>query len=123
MPARASRDILERMFGDWESGHAYPTLFRVDRDVVVSTAEALPTTGRKLAGQPPIWVRSFGLQIEPRMSGRQIARVRRSNGGWLAVVLVPAASGNGRSSLTIPLWLDPSMESTDGQEREGISSH
>jgi hypothetical protein len=30
----------------------------------------------------------------------------------LAVVLVPAASGNGRSRLTIPLWLDPSMVST-----------
>jgi hypothetical protein len=100
------------MFDGWESDHEYPTLFRVDRDVVVSTAEALPSTGRKLAGQPPIWVRSFGLQIEPQMQGRQIAWVRRSNGGWLAVVLVPAAGGNGRSRLTIPLWLDPSMVST-----------
>jgi hypothetical protein len=70
------------MFDEWESDHEYPTLFRVDRDVVVSTAEALPSTGRKLAGQPPIWVRSFGLQIEPQMQGRQIAWVRRSNGGW-----------------------------------------
>jgi hypothetical protein len=54
-------------------------------------------------------------RIEPQTQGRQIAWVRRSNGGWLAVVLVPAASGNGRSSLTIPLWLDPSLVTTDPQ--------
>jgi hypothetical protein len=106
MPARASRDIPEYMFDEWESDSEYPTLFRVDWDVVVSTAEALPSTGRKLAGQPPIWVRSFGLQIEPQMHGRQIAWVRRSNGGWLAVVLVPPTSGNGRSRVMLPLWLD-----------------
>lgn len=101
------------MFDEWVSDPEYPTLFRVDREVVVSTAEALPSSGRKLAGQPPIWVRSFGLQIEPLMQGRQIAWVRRSNGGWLAVVIVPAASGNGRSRLSIPLWLDPSLVSTE----------
>ncbi len=92
-----------------ESDPTYPTLFPVDREVVVSTAEALPSSGRKLAGQPPVWVRAFGLQIEPRMTGRQVAWVRRSNGGWLAVVMVPASSGNGRSRLTMPLWLDPSV--------------
>jgi hypothetical protein len=101
------------VFEEWQSDPEYPTLFRVDRDVVVSTAEALPSSSRKLAGQPPAWIKAFGLRIEPQMPGRQIAWVRRSNGGWLAVVLVPAASGNGRSSLTIPLWLDPSMVSTD----------
>ena len=30
------------------------------------------------------------------------------------MVLVAATSGNGRSQLTMPLWLDPSMVSTDG---------
>ena len=77
----------------WESDPQYPTLFPVDRDVVVSTTEALPSSGRRLAGQPPVWVRAFGLQIESRMTGRQVAWVRRSNGGWLAVVLVLATSG------------------------------
>lgn len=32
------------MFDQWESDPEYPTLFRVDRDVTVSTAEALPST-------------------------------------------------------------------------------
>jgi hypothetical protein len=81
--ARSSGSI-ERVFDKWESDPEYPTLFPVDREVMVSTAEALPSSGRKLAGQPPVWVRAFGLQIEPRMTGRQVAWVRRSNGGWLA---------------------------------------
>jgi hypothetical protein len=33
--------------------------------------------------------------------------VRRSNGGWLDVMLVAGfPAGNGQSRLTLPLWLD-----------------
>ncbi len=101
------------MFDHWENDSTHPTLFRVDRPVTVSAAEALPSGTRKLGGQHPAWVRAFGLQIEPRMPGRQVAWLRRSDGAWLALVMVPATSGNGRSSLVMPLWLSPLAVSTD----------
>ena len=47
------------------------------------------------------------------MPARQVAWIRRSDGGWLAVVLMPAASGNQQSRVTIPLWLDPRLITTD----------
>lgn len=80
----------------------------MDRPVTVSAAEALTSGTRKLGGQHPAWVRVFGLKIEPEMPGRQVAWVRRSDGGWLGVVLMPGTSGNERSRLTIPMWLSPS---------------
>jgi|SRR5271166_458251 len=41
-------------------------------------------------------------------------RIRRaSDGGWLAVVLMPAGSANGQSRVTMQLWLEPDMISTD----------
>jgi hypothetical protein len=46
------------------------------------------------------------------MPGRQVAWVRRSDGGWLAVVLVPVTSGNERSRLVMPMWLSPSQVAT-----------
>ena len=39
------------------------------------------------------------------MMARQIAWIRTSNGGWLAAVEMSATSGNGRSRLTMNLWL------------------
>jgi len=42
------------------------------------------------------------------MRARQVAWIRRaSDGGWLAVVLMPAGSANGQSSVTMQLWLEP----------------
>lgn len=38
---------------------------------------------------------------------------KRSDGGWLAAVLMPAASSNGKSRLTVPLLLDPQLITTD----------
>jgi hypothetical protein len=52
-----------------------------------------------------MWVKAFGLHLEPTMMARQIAWVRTSNGGWLAAVEMPATSGNGRSRITMNLWL------------------
>ena len=37
----------------------------------------------------------------------------RAHGGWLAVVLMPADSVNGQSSVTMQLWLEPDLITTD----------
>lgn len=59
-------------------------------------------------------VRSGGLRLEPWMRARQVAWIRRaSDGGWLAIVLMPASSANGQSSITMQLWLEPDMITTD----------
>lgn len=91
----------------------HPTLFRVDRPVAVYASAALPTSGYQHADRLPLWVKAFGLRIEAHMPARQIAWIRRSDGGWLAIVLMPAASSNHQSNVTIPLWLDPQLITTD----------
>lgn len=101
------------MFESWRCDPNYPTLFRVDREVAVSAHDALPSSGRQPADRLPLWVKAFGLRIEAHMLARQVAWVRRSDGGWLAVVLVPAASSNRRLRITLPMCLDPSQLSTD----------
>lgn len=101
------------MFERWVSDPAYPTLFRTDRPVAVYAAEALPGTEHVRAAELPLWVRSFGLRVEAHMLARQVAWIRRSDGGWLAAVLMPAASSNGKSRLTVPLLLDPRLITTD----------
>lgn len=53
----------------------------------------------------PLWVRSGGLLVEPRMPGHLIAWVRRSDGGWVAVVELEVSSANRRSRATATLWL------------------
>lgn len=57
----------------------------------------------------PLWCRSSALRLEPQMLGRQIAWVRRFDGGYFAVVEVVAGSANGRSWLTMQLWVEPDM--------------
>jgi hypothetical protein len=48
------------------------------------------------------------------MHARQVAWIRRaSDGGWLAVVLMPAGSANGKSKITMQLWLEADMITTD----------
>lgn len=101
------------MFERWVSDPAHPTLFRTNRPVAVYAAEALPSTGDVRADKLPLWVRSFGLRVEAHMLARQIAWIRRSDGGWLAAVLMPAASSNGKSRLTVPLLLDPRLMTTN----------
>ncbi len=51
--------------------------------------------------------------MEPYLPGRQIAWVRRFDGGFFAVVDVVAGSANGRSQLTMRLWCEPTMITTD----------
>ena len=73
----------------------------------------LPASGIR-QDELPLWVRGFGLRLEPRMSGTQRAWVRRSDGGWISVVDVAAASGNGQSRVNMTLWLPPDVITVDG---------
>lgn len=60
-----------------------------------------------------MWVKSGGLRLEPSMPARQIAWIRRADGGWLALVMMNASSANGRSTVTMQLWLPPDGLTTD----------
>jgi hypothetical protein len=90
----------------------YPTLYRVERDVIVDVARLFPASGVR-RDELPLWVKSCGLRLEPSMPARQLAWIRRADGGWLAIVVMPASSANGRSTLTIQLWLSPDGLTTD----------
>lgn len=101
------------MFESWGCDAEHPTVFRVDRDVAVFAHDALPSSGRRPADQVPLWVKAFGVRIEAHMQARQIAWARRADGGWLAILLVPASSSNGRLQITLPMCVDPTQVSTD----------
>ncbi|MCV6969308.1 hypothetical protein [Mycobacterium bohemicum] len=102
------------MFDGWQQGPEYPTLYRLERDVVVDVSRALPGTGYRRQDELPLWVKTSALRLEPSMRARQVAWIRRaSDGGWLAVVLMPAGSANGQSRVTMQLWLEPEMITTD----------
>lgn len=97
------------MFDDWISSAEHPTLFAVDRRVLVDIQAALPGVGRRRMDGVPLWCRSSALRLEPQMVGRQIAWVRRFDGGFFAVVEIAAGSANERSRLVMQLWLEPDM--------------
>ena len=100
------------MFGIQGSSD-HQTLFHVDREVAVFVHDALPSSGARPANQVPLWVKAAGVRIEAHMRARQIAWVRRADGGWLAIVLVPASSSNGQLRIILPICVDPSQLSTD----------
>jgi hypothetical protein len=102
------------MFDTWDSSADYPTLYRMERDVLVDVSRAFPRSGYRRQDELPLWVKTSGLRLEPTMHARQVAWIRRaSDGGWLAVVLMPAGSANGKSKITMQLWLEADMITTD----------
>ena len=102
------------MFDGWHQDPECPTLYRVERDVVVDVLRAFPGTGYRRQDELPLWVKASALRLEPLMRARQVAWIRRaSDGGWLAVVLMPAGSANGQSRVTMQLWLGPDKITTD----------
>lgn len=89
------------MFDSWESSGEYATLHRLHRQVRVDVARVFPSKAKR-KDELPMWVKAFGLHLEPTMMARKIAWIRTSNGGgWLAAVEMPATSGNGRSRLRL----------------------
>jgi hypothetical protein len=102
------------MFDQWRQDPEYPTLYRVERDVIVDVSRSFPGAGHVRQDELPLWVKTSALRFEPLMRARQVAWIRRaSDGGWLAVVLMPAGSANGKSTVTMQLWLEPEMLSID----------
>ncbi|WP_132827775.1 hypothetical protein [Mycobacteroides abscessus] len=118
------RPKIERMcdfrelFTGWHDPPGVQILRRVDRRVIVDTHKAWPA---------PYWppdapnagsvrpmsfaaaeVRNHGLHLETLHEGRQVAWIRQSTGQFLGLVLVDAVSRDGRSQMTMPLWLQSS---------------
>ena len=104
------------MFDEWRDDPAHPTLYRVDREVLVDVTRAFRGIPRQRQDELALWIKA-SLRLEPLMRARQVAWIRRAaDGGWLAVVLMPASSANGKSKVTMQLWLDPDMITTDDEE-------
>jgi hypothetical protein len=100
------------MFESWDDSREFPTLFPLDREVRVNVGRIFPAAGIR-KDELPLWVKAFGLLLQPVMPARQIAWIRRSDGGWLAAVEMPANSANGRSRLVMQLWLPPEALTAD----------
>jgi hypothetical protein len=58
------------MFDEWQQGSEYPTLYRVERDVVVDVLRAFPGTGYRRQDELPLWVKTSALRLEPLMRAR-----------------------------------------------------
>ena len=87
----------------------YRTRFSIDRQVWVDMLRVFPGLGScaRRRDELPLWLVAGGVRLDPWMPGRQVAWLRRSDGGWLALVLVPAASTNQAAHVTLQLWVEP----------------
>lgn len=97
----------------WPDSGEHRILFAVERPVWVDMLRVFPglgSCGRQ--DQLALWIKAGGLRLEPWMPGRQAAWIRRADGGWLARVLVPAASTNQQARVTLQLWVEPSAVAT-----------
>jgi hypothetical protein len=101
------------MFDRWRDSTEYPTLYRVRREVLVDISRLFPRFGGRRKDELPLWVKAGGLHLEPWMPAQQFAWLRCASGDWLAGVLMPARSANGQSSITLQLWLEPGVITTD----------
>lgn len=99
----------------WPESGPYRTLFRVERSVWVDMMRVWPGLGSCARRQDelPLFVRGWGLRVEPWMEGTLRAWLRRADGGWIALVFVPAAAANGSARLTLQLWVDPTALTAD----------
>lgn len=89
-------------FDDWKNIQDYPTLFSVDRDVLIDTTTQFPPCGAR-KDTLPLWIKAGGAVLEPLMPARQHAWIRRADGGWLAVVTITLCSGNGQSRAVVEM--------------------
>jgi hypothetical protein len=101
-------------FGDWPEAAVYRTRFSIDRQVWVDMLRVFPGLGSCARRQDELalWIKSGGLRLDPWMAGRQVAWLRRADGGWLALVLLPAASTNETARMTLQLWVEPDAITT-----------
>ena len=73
-------------FSDWPEDASYRTRFSIDRQVWVDMLRVFPGLGSCTRRQDELalWIKSGGLRLDPWMPGRQVAWLRRADGGWLA---------------------------------------
>jgi len=108
--------VTEPDFSGWPDTGPYRTLFKVERGPVwVDMMRVFPDLGSRTRRQDELalYVKAEGLRLEPWMEGTIRAWLRRADGGWIAWVLVPAASTNGVARLTLQLWVQPDAIATD----------
>lgn len=100
---------MDPTFDQWVSSDTYPTLFKADRQVYVDLTRVFPGLGdvTRRHDELPLWVRACGLRLELQIPGRQLAWVRRADGGWLANCVCWPGSANGQSRLRMQLWVEP----------------
>lgn len=106
-PPAQARLTLARMFDSWESHPTYRTLIRVGRRVYVDMYKAIPGCVGGFVRNRNISLRAEGLYLEAWMPGEQLAWIRTHDLHWIGVVQVCAHSSNGRSTITMTLWLPP----------------
>jgi hypothetical protein len=102
-------------FSGWPETTEHRTRYSIDRHVWVDMLRVFPGLGSCALRQDELalWIKSGGVRLEPWMPGRQVAWLRRADGGWLAVVLLAAASANNASQVTLQLWVEPDVIKTD----------
>lgn len=77
--------------------------------VLVSMKDVDPSAGaldfKSNKNHPSLRVRAAGLRFEPVEPASLLAWVKLCDGQWRAIVLVELHSSNGRTGLTIPLYV------------------
>ncbi|MEU9806238.1 hypothetical protein [Mycobacterium sp. NPDC050853] len=96
------------MFDNWCDPPGVKILHRVDRPVVIYTHQVWPSAGHSMR-LGPLDARRHGLRIESLQPGRQAAWVRLDTGEWLALVFADVETADGRSKVTMQLWLKRHM--------------
>ncbi len=109
----AAEHLFDSMFGRWSSHPKFPTLKKVYRRVYVDMYKALPGCVGGFVRNRNITLRSEGLRLEAWMAGYQIAWMRTHDLHWIGVIRIDAQSSNELSSVTMTLWLPPSMFQVD----------
>jgi hypothetical protein len=97
---------VECVFESWEDSADYPTLFRVDREVCIDVARVVPGASIR-KDELPLWLEIGRLASGAIDAGTPNRLDPQIDGGWVAAVEMPARSANGRSRLTMQLWLPP----------------
>ena len=108
-------------FSGWPETDEYRTRFSIDRQVWVNMMRVFPGlgSGARRQDELALWIKSGGLFLEPWMPGRQVAWLRRADGGWLALVLVAATSANATAHVTLQLWVEPDAITTTTPHSSG----
>lgn len=95
------------MFDSWVNPPGVEICRRVDRPVQMFGTGLWCRPGQSSLSLAPGDVRAHGLKIGAFHPGQQVAWVRLSSGGWLAVVRVELSTADGSNTVDTALWLQP----------------